>query len=129
LGRERSELEAVVATIRNVEKSLDEYAELFELAREEEDADTLADLAGQVQGVTKEIERLEFRRMFAGKMDSHNAFLDIQAGQGGTEAQDWASMLLRMYLRWTEKHGFAVDVLEESAGEVAGIKSATLHVR
>jgi peptide chain release factor 2 len=129
LGRERAELEAIVATIRNVEKSLDESAELLELAREEEDAGTFADLAVQVQGVTTEIERLEFRRMFAGKMDSHNAFLDIQAGQGGTEAQDWASMLLRMYLRWTEKHGFAVDVLEESAGEVAGIKSATLHVR
>jgi peptide chain release factor 2 len=129
LGRERSELEAIVATIRNVEKSLDESAELFEMAREEQDADTFADVAGQVQGVTTEIERLEFRRMFAGKMDSHNAFLDIQAGQGGTEAQDWASMLLRMYLRWTEKHGFAVDVLEESAGDVAGIKSATLHVR
>jgi peptide chain release factor 2 len=129
LGRERSELEAIVATIRNVEKSLDESAELFEMAREEQDAGTFADVAGQVQGVTTEIERLEFRRMFAGKMDSHNAFLDIQAGQGGTEAQDWASMLLRMYLRWTEKHGFAVDVLEESAGDVAGIKSATLHVR
>jgi peptide chain release factor 2 len=129
LGRERAELEAIVATIRNVDKSLDESAELFELANEEQDAGTFADLAGLVQGVTTEIERLEFRRMFSGKVDSHNAFLDIQAGQGGTEAQDWASMLLRMYLRWTEKHGFAVDVLEESAGEVAGIKSATLHVR
>jgi peptide chain release factor 2 len=79
--------------------------------------------------MTKELEGLEFRRMFAGKMDAHNAFLDIQAGSGGTEAQDWASMLLRMYLRWTERRGFAVDVLEESAGEVAGIKSATIHVR
>ena len=84
---------------------------------------------GQVQGVTKELELLEFRRMFAGKMDSHNAFLDVQAGQGGTEAQDWAAMLLRMYLKWAERHGFTVDVLEESAGEVAGIKSATIHVR
>ena len=129
LGRERSELEAVVATLRRVDRSLDEAAELHDLAREEQDTGTLDDLVGQVQGVAKEIERLEFRRMFAGKMDSHNAFLDIQAGQGGTEAQDWAAMLLRMYLRWTEKHGFAVDVLEESAGEVAGIKSATLHVR
>jgi peptide chain release factor 2 len=79
--------------------------------------------------VTKELEVLEFRRMFAGKMDSHNAFLDVQAGQGGTEAQDWAAMLLRMYLKWAERHGYAVDVLEESAGEVAGIKSATIHVR
>jgi peptide chain release factor 2 len=129
LGRERSELEAIVATLNRVEKSLDEAGELNELAREEEDADTLGDVIGQVQGVTKELEVLEFRRMFAGKMDSHNAFLDIQAGAGGTEAQDWAAMLLRMYLRWTERHGYAVDVLETSAGEVAGIKSATLHVR
>jgi peptide chain release factor 2 len=129
LGRERSELEAIVTTLKRVDKSLDEAAELHDLARAEQDSSTLDDVVGQVQGVAKELERLEFRRMFAGKMDSHNAFLDIQAGQGGTEAQDWAAMLLRMYLRWTEKHGFAVDVLEESSGEVAGIKSATLHVR
>jgi len=83
---------------------------------------------GQVQGIERQIETLEFRRMFSGKMDAHNAFLDIQAGSGGTEAQDWAEMLLRMYLRWGEKHGYAVDVLEQSAGEVAGIKSATIHM-
>jgi peptide chain release factor 2 len=129
LGRERAELEAVVATLNRVSKSLDEADELNELAREEDDAGTLADVIGQVQGLTKDIETLEFRRMFSGKMDSHNAFLDIQAGSGGTEAQDWAAMLLRMYLRWAERHGLAVDVLEESAGEVAGIKSATIHVR
>jgi peptide chain release factor 2 len=129
LGRERAELEAVVATLRRVDKSLDEAAELHELAREEQDASTLTDVIGQVDGMTKELERLEFRRMFAGKMDAHHAFLDIQSGSGGTEAQDWAAMLLRMYLRWTERHGFAVDVLEESAGDVAGIKSATIHVR
>jgi len=129
LGRERAELEAVVATLNRVDKSLDEAGELHELAREEQDEGTLADVIGQVAAVTKELERLEFRRMFAGKMDAHNAFLDIQAGSGGTEAQDWAAMLLRMYLRWTERRGFAVDVLEESAGEVAGIKSATLHIQ
>jgi peptide chain release factor 2 len=129
LGRERAELEAVVATLDRVEKTLDEAAELHELAREEQDQSTLADVVGQVQGVTKELELLEFRRMFAGKMDSHNAFLDVQAGQGGTEAQDWAAMLFRMYLKWAERHGFTVEVLEESAGEVAGIKSATIHVR
>jgi peptide chain release factor 2 len=129
LGRERAELEAIVATLNRVEKSLDEAGELHELASEEQDASTLGDVIGQVEGVTKELELLEFRRMFSGKMDSHSAFLDIQAGSGGTEAQDWAAMLLRMYLRWTERHGFAVDVLETSAGEVAGIKSATLHVR
>ncbi len=129
LGRERAELEAVVATLNRVAKSLDEADELHELAREEQDDSTLVDVVGQVEGVTKELELLEFRRMFAGKMDSHNAFLDVQAGQGGTEAQDWAAMLFRMYLKWAERHGFTVDVLEESAGEVAGIKSATIHVR
>jgi peptide chain release factor 2 len=129
LGRERSELEAVVDTLGRVSKTLDEAAELHELALEEDDEATLADVIGQIGGVTKELERLEFRRMFAGKMDAHNAFLDIQAGSGGTEAQDWAAMLLRMYLRWGESHGFAVDVLEESAGEVAGIKSASVHFR
>jgi peptide chain release factor 2 len=129
LGRERSELEAVVATLNRVARSLDEAGELHELAQEEDDASTLGDIVGQVQSLTRELEVLEFRRMFAGKMDSHNAFLDVQAGSGGTEAQDWAAMLLRMYLKWAERKGYAVDVLEESAGEVAGIKSATIHVR
>jgi peptide chain release factor 2 len=129
LGREGAELEGVVATLNRIEKALDEAAELHELAREERDASTLDDVAGMVETVTKEIEQLEFRRMFAGKMDSHNAFLDVQAGSGGTEAQDWAEMLLRMYLKWGERHGLAVDVLEQSAGEVAGIKSASIHLR
>jgi peptide chain release factor 2 len=129
LGRERAELEGVVATLNRVEKSLDEAGELHELALEEQDEGTLKDVVDLAAGVTKELEVLEFRRMFAGKMDSHNAFLDVQAGQGGTEAQDWAAMLLRMYLKWAERKGYAVDVLEESAGEVAGIKSATIHVR
>jgi len=129
LGRERAELEAVVATLNRVEKALDEAGELHELAAAEQDAGTLKDVIDLVQRVTKEIEVLEFRRMFAGKMDAHNAFLDVQSGSGGTEAQDWAAMLLRMYLKWAERKGYAVDVLEESAGEVAGIKSATIHVR
>jgi peptide chain release factor 2 len=86
-------------------------------------------VVGQVEGIMKEVERLEFTRMFSGKMDSHSAFIDIQAGSGGTEAQDWAAMLLRMYLRWGERHGFAIDVLDTSDGEVAGIKSASLHFR
>jgi peptide chain release factor 2 len=129
LGRERAELEAVVGTLSRVEKSLDEAGELHELAAEEQDAGTLKDVIDLVERETKEIESLEFRRMFAGKMDAHNAFLDVQAGSGGTEAQDWAAMLLRMYLKWAERKGYAVDVLEESAGEVAGIKSATIHIR
>jgi peptide chain release factor 2 len=129
LGRERAALEGTVHLLDRVGKSLDEAAELHELAREEEDLSTLEDVVGEVQRVAKEVELLEFRRMFSGKMDSHNAFLDIQAGSGGTEAQDWAGMLLRMYMRWCEAHGFAADLLEVSQGEVAGIKSATIHVR
>jgi len=129
LGRERAELEAVVATLNRVEKSLDEARELHELAVEEKDDSTLEDVVDVVERETKQIEGLEFRRMFAGKMDAHNAFLDVQSGAGGTEAQDWAAMLFRMYLKWAERKGYAVDVLEESAGEVAGIKSATIHVR
>jgi len=129
LGRERAALEGTVHLLDRVGKSLDEAAELHELAREEQDASTLEDVVGEVQRVAKEVELLEFRRMFSGKMDSHNAFLDIQAGSGGTEAQDWAGMLLRMYMRWCEAHGFAADLLEVSQGEVAGIKSATIHVR
>jgi len=129
LGRERSELESVVGTLNRIDKSLGEAEELHELAKDEQDSALLADLSGQVDGVAGEVAKLEFRRMFSGKMDAHNAFLDVQAGQGGTEAQDWASMLLRMYLKWGEKHGFAVDVLDESAGEVAGIKSASVHFR
>ena len=129
MGRERAELEAVVATLNRVEKTLDEAGELRELAVEEQDESTLKDVIDLAQRVTKELEVLEFRRMFAGKMDAHNAFLDVQAGAGGTEAQDWAAMLFRMYLKWAERKGYAVEVLEESAGEVAGIKSATIHVR
>ncbi|MEO8464869.1 MAG: peptide chain release factor 2 [Gammaproteobacteria bacterium] len=128
LGRERAVLEGVVGTLGRVDKTLDEAAELAVLAREEADESTLNDVIGQVQGIEQQIETLEFRRMFSGKMDAHNAFLDIQAGSGGTEAQDWAEMLFRMYLKWAEKHGYTVDVLEQSAGEVAGIKSATIHL-
>ena len=129
LGRERASLESVVHTIERLDRSLAESAELFQLAREENDEATLNDLAAQVGVVAKEVAELEFRRMFAGEMDSHNAFLDVQAGSGGTEAQDWAEMLLRMYLRWAESRGFATEVLEYSAGEVAGIKSATIQVQ
>ena len=129
LGRERAALEAVVNTLHRLDRSLGEASELFELARAENDAATLTDLAEQVAAVTKDIEQLEFRRMFAGEMDEHNAFLDVQAGSGGTEAQDWAEMLLRMYLRWAESRGFTTEVLEYSAGEVAGIKSATIQVQ
>ena len=95
---------------------------------EEDDAGTVDEVASDLAGFESELARLEFRRMFAGDMDGNNAYLDIQSGAGGTEAQDWAEMLLRMYLRWAEAHGFKAEVIEASEGEVAGIKSATVHV-
>ena len=101
--------------------------ELLELLVEEGDAASAASLARDVERVEQRVAELEFRRMFAGEMDAHNAFLDIQSGSGGTEAQDWANMLLRMYLRWGERRGFKTELVEISAGEVAGIKSATLR--
>ena len=103
-------------------------AELLVLAEEEDDADTAAEVVGDLDRFEKSVADLEFRRMFSGEMDANNAYVDIQSGAGGTEAQDWAEMLLRMYLRWAEAHGFKAEVIEASAGEVAGIKSATVHV-
>ena len=126
LGRERASLEGVVGTIDRLHTSLDEAQELFALAAQERDSGTLADVAEEVETVNREVERLEFHRMFAGEMDQHNAYLDIQAGSGGTEAQDWADMLLRMYLRWAESRGFGAEILELSPAEIAGIKSATV---
>ena len=126
LGKERASLEAVVETLDRIHRVLDESQELFSLAEEEQDSGTLADVAAEVTKVNGEIEKLEFRRMFAGEMDQHNAYLDIQSGSGGTEAQDWADMLLRMYLRWAESRGFGAEILEISPGEIAGIKSATV---
>jgi peptide chain release factor 2 len=121
-------LEQVVETLDNLNAALEEAGELLELAEAEQDEDTvesvIADLDSQEEGLAK----LEFQRMFSGKMDANNAFLDIQAGSGGTEAQDWAEMLLRMYLRWGEQHGFKTEIIEASEGEVAGIKSATVQI-
>jgi len=107
---------------------LDDAGDLLELAVEEQDQDTLDELAGDVGTFETRVAALEFRRMFSGEMDSNSAYLDIQSGAGGTEAQDWAEMLLRMYLRWAEAHDFKAEVIEASAGEVAGIKSATVHL-
>jgi peptide chain release factor 2 len=129
LNKERAALAGVVGTLARLDKSIHEAEELHALAAAEGDAATFADLGRDLERLTTDVERLEFRRMFSGEMDSHNAFLDIQAGSGGTEAQDWAEMLLRMYMRWADRAGFEVEALEVSAGEVAGIKSATIHVR
>jgi len=112
-----------------LQTTLADGLDLLAMADEEEDAETAAGIEGDVAGAERELEKLEFRRMFSGELDANNAFLDIQAGSGGTEAQDWAEMLLRMYLRWAEHHGFNTDLIEASAGDVAGIKSATVHVR
>ena len=127
LGKERSSLEAVVGTLDKLRQSLADAAEIYDLALAEQDQGALQDVAEDLATAGVELERLEFRRMFSGEMDDHNAFLDVQAGSGGTEAQDWANMLLRMYLRWGEARGFATELLEASPGEVAGIKSATIR--
>ncbi|MDP1601749.1 MAG: peptide chain release factor 2 [Legionella sp.] len=127
LGRERAQLEAVVIQLTSLKQSVIDLAELFELARAEDDEAAIKDVSAELAVVEQQVEGLEFRKMFSGKMDDAHAFLDIQAGSGGTEAQDWAEMLLRMYLRWGEQHGFTTDLVECSAGEVAGIKSATIH--
>lgn len=129
LGRERAQLEAVVDKLNALASSVADTRDLFEMAREESDDQAIHELAREVQHIQKEVEVLEFRRMFSGELDASDAFLDIQAGSGGTEAQDWAEMLLRMYLRWGEQHGFDVSLIECSAGEVAGIKSATVHIK
>jgi peptide chain release factor 2 len=128
LGRERAELEAVVERLDAIGRRLGEAQELLELAADEDDPATVAAVGRDLERCADEIGELEFRRMFSGAHDQANAFVDIQAGSGGTEAQDWAEMLLRMYLRWIERRGFASEVLELSPGEVAGIKSATLRV-
>jgi peptide chain release factor 2 len=107
---------------------LNDAAELIDLAAEESDLSTAQEIEADVSRSAEEVERLEFQRMFPGKMDSHNAFLDIQAGAGGTEAQDWAAMLLRMYLKWADSHGFKTEVIDQSPGEVAGIKGATVEM-
>ena len=115
-------------TLDDIRSGLDDADELLALAIDENDADTVDELAGDLSDFEQRIALLEFRRMFSGEMDLNNAYLDIQSGAGGTEAQDWAEMLLRMYLRWAEAHDFKAELIEASAGEVAGIKSATVHI-
>jgi peptide chain release factor 2 len=128
LGRERKALESVVLTLEQLDRDLADTRELFDLARAEQDEAGLRTLAGDVEAIEEGVSGLEFRRMFSHPMDPNNCFLDIQSGSGGTESQDWAAMLERMYLKFCERKGFGVELLEESAGEVAGIKSATLKV-
>lgn len=126
LGRERAQLEAIVNRLTQLSQGITEAIELLQIAKQEGDDAILADIQQEANTFQGIVEKLEFERMFAGKMDPNNAYLDIQAGSGGTEAQDWAEMLLRMYLRWGERHGFTVELVEVSPGDIAGIKSATV---
>src|SRR3569833_120150 len=128
LGKEKKSLEAIVVSLTNIDAGLRDAADLFDMAREEQDDDTLLAVEQDAHALETQVEGMEFRRMFANPMDANNCFIDIQAGAGGTEAQDWASMLLRQYLRYCERKGFKVEILEQSDGEVAGIKTATLKV-
>ncbi len=128
LGRDRKSLESVVLSLDGVTHHLADARELFDLAKSEDDEDTLIAVETDLSAVEKEVGGLEFRRMFNNPLDPNACFVEIQAGAGGTEAQDWAAMLLRMYLKYAERKGFAVEILEESAGDIAGLKSATLKV-
>jgi len=128
LGKELVQLEGVVNTIQDLETRFKDAGDWLELIIEHQDQDTFDELNYELQSLEKIVANLEFKRMFAGEMDHNNAFLDIQSGSGGTEAQDWAEMLLRMYLRWAEQHDFVVTLNEVSAGDVAGIKNATIKI-
>ncbi|MEA9565181.1 MULTISPECIES: peptide chain release factor 2 [Xanthomonas] len=128
LGRERSMLEKTVIGIADVLAGLTDAGDLLELAESEQDEDTAEAVIADLDKYQIHVEKLEFQRMFSGEMDGSNAFVDIQAGAGGTEAQDWAEILLRMYLRWAESRGWKTELMEVSGGEVAGIKSATIRI-
>lgn len=127
LGKERALLTEVTEKMVVLRNHLRDTEELYELAFSENDTDTIEGITRDAEKLTHTLEELEFRRMFSGEMDGNSAYMDVQSGSGGTEAQDWANMLLRMYLRWGERHGFKTEIIEVSAGEVAGIKSATVR--
>ena len=128
LGREKAKLERTVQGVGKLLKQLDESVSLLEIAESESDAEAMDSIGRDIEVLGAQLASLEFLRMFSGDMDAHNAFLDITAGSGGTEAQDWAEMLLRMYLRWAENRRFVSEIIEISEGEVAGIKSASVKV-
>lgn len=128
LRREQASLEKIVLQIDELTTQLTDSRELLELAEMEADEESVNSVCDELKDLEQAVHKLEFNRMFSGEMDTHNAFLEIQSGSGGTEAQDWAEMLLRMYLRWAERRGFKADITEYSDGDVAGIKSATISV-
>lgn len=127
LGKERASLELIVNTFKNLAEGLSDSEELLQLALEEDDTESVTEVESELADLEKQLEKLEFRRMFSGPNDEADCYLDIQAGSGGTEAQDWANMLLRMYLRWGEAKGFKTELIEVSDGDVAGIKSGTIR--
>lgn len=129
LNRERAALQDMTKRYNLLMTNIEDACELLDLIKQDKDQKIYNELIAEVARIEKNVVEMEFRRMFSGEMDSHNAYLDIQAGSGGTEAQDWAQMLLRMYLRWGDRHGFKTTLLEASAGEVAGIKSATIEFK
>ncbi len=128
LGKEKKSLENIVESLTKIRSELRDAADLLQMAREESDEDTLLAVEADAHALQKQVEAMEFRRMFSNPLDKNSCFIDIQAGAGGTEAQDWASMLLRQYLRYCERKGFKTEILEQSDGEVAGIKTATIKV-
>ena len=128
LGRERAQLENIVGTLDRVAVSLADNSEMLEMAIEEEAEDILGSVISELNTIEREVHGLEFQRMFRGEVDANPCYLDIQSGSGGTEAQDWAEMMLRMYLRWVERRGWKGELIEVSPGDVAGIKSATIHI-
>ena len=129
ISKEKSQLDNVIGVITALDDKLEDAKAMIDLAVEADNATLLADVQAELDEAEAKVADLEFKRMFSGEMDGNNCYVDIQSGSGGTEAQDWAEMLLRMYLRWCESHGFKADIMELSAGGVAGIKSASIHVK
>lgn len=129
ISKEKSQLDNVIGVITALDDKLEDAKAMIDLAVEADDATLLTDVQAELDEAEAKVADLEFKRMFSGEMDGNNCYVDIQSGSGGTEAQDWAEMLLRMYLRWCESHGFKAEIMELSAGGVAGIKSASIHVK
>jgi peptide chain release factor 2 len=128
LGKEKKALDATIGMLIGIDRSLQDNTELFEMARADDDSESMQTLEADTLVVQKQIEDMEFRRMFSGEMDQNNCFIDINSGSGGTEAQDWASMLFRMYLRYCERKGFNVEIMEETSGDIAGLKNASIKI-
>lgn len=129
LGKEKSQLETIVATIDELESGCESANEILEMAEMDADQEMVDEVVLECDRLGALIDKLEFQRMFSGEMDANNCYLEIQSGSGGTEAQDWANMILRMYLRWADSHGFKTEILEITDGDVAGIKGATIHIK